>query len=78
MSSWRCFYCGRELDPHGPDAYQRVNAWQRPGRGISGRSGSSLVLRETAEVFACSVCVSSRLAGVHTGQTSLLDEDAVR
>lgn len=57
----RCEICGKPCNP--ASSYQRVVGWEKPDRGISGRSGSSLVLREHVQEFAHPVCVAEQRAG---------------
>jgi hypothetical protein len=67
-----CFFCGEEIDPNG-SYYPHVRGWERPGRGISSRSGSSLVLRERVrDEVACVDCITKLLNGVNPTQPELL------
>lgn len=56
-----CDICKDSLDPG--NAYQRVCGWEQPGRGAGGRSGSSLVLRERQQEWACQKCITRLRAG---------------
>jgi hypothetical protein len=67
-----CSFCGKEVNPAGHDVFQKVEAWQRPGRGVSGKSGSSLVLRQTVEEFACVQCIVRAQLPTDPNQTTLI------
>ena len=50
-----CCECEQPVQPK--VAYREVVAWERPGRGVGGRSGSSLVLRRNTNRYLCDRCV---------------------
>lgn len=52
--------------------YVRVQAWAKPGRGRSGNSGSSLVLREMMSEAACTICITRIQSGLGPHQESML------
>jgi hypothetical protein len=66
-----CALCGQPIE-HTADAYRRVVGWERPGRGSSGVSGSSLVLREALDEFACGACITRLRAGLNVAQETLV------
>ena len=71
-SPLHCFYCGTEIDPTG-DYFQFVTGWEKPGRGLNSRSGSSLVLRQRIpDEVACVGCITQLQNGVHLAQETLL------
>ena len=51
-----CDLCKMPLELR--DAYQRVTGWERPHHHGSAKSGSSLVLRERLQEFACGMCIA--------------------
>jgi hypothetical protein len=63
----RCVKCGRELDDR-ETVYPQVVGYEKPARGIGGRSGSSLVLRERTGQVACTGCIVSAQYGIHPDQ----------
>ena len=65
-----CKLCGTPVTPS--TAHTRVEAWERPGKGAGGQSGSSLVLRRRLEEFACVACITRLQAGLVEGQEALL------
>lgn len=67
----KCHFCGSEIrDERG--SYRRVVGWEKPGRGASGISGSSLVLRETTHELACPECIVRLQRGLNVAQESLV------
>lgn len=66
-----CELCGNPIDDP-KTAYQQVAGWERPGRGMGGQSGSSLVLREHIGPLAHDVCVTAKMHGLHVQQGALL------
>jgi hypothetical protein len=71
-----CALCGRGLLESGEGIYVRVIGWERPGKGSTGNTGSSIVLREKLDEYAHSTCIQKKRAGVTPTQPSLLDDDA--
>ncbi len=71
MTNIRCEICKEEMLSI-RDAYQQVAGWERPGRGISGESGSSLELRGRTGKIAHSSCVVALKNGVAPTQESLV------
>lgn len=69
-SLYRCALGDHDMTDTEP-RFQRVVAWEKPGRGLHDRSGSSLVLREALPVFACGICVARHQAGLDVRQMSL-------
>ena len=69
-----CALCGGELLTSGERIYRKVEGWERPGKGSTGRSGSSLVLREPLDEYAHSTCIEKKRLGVQPTQPSLLDD----
>jgi hypothetical protein len=68
----RCNFCKFEVDPQQPH-YRKVVGWERPGRGVSDRSGSSIVMRQPVpDVVACVGCVTKLQNGVSVEQESLI------
>lgn len=63
-----CSMCGAPLSPW--QAYQRVRGWEKPRQRRG--SGSSIVLREKVEEFACGACISQLQAGAQVRQETLL------
>jgi hypothetical protein len=70
VSKLVCKFCGTAVTPK--TAYQLVQGWERPGKGKYGQSGSSLVLREHLQEFACVGCITRLQQGFNTEQQSLL------
>lgn len=68
--SERCQFCD-ELIEDTAKAYLAVVAWERPGRGVGGQSGSSLVLRERTGQLAHDTCIARELHGINVGQEAL-------
>jgi hypothetical protein len=67
----RCALCSEPiLDPR--KAYRRIVGWERPGRGIHDRSGSSLVLREPVEGLAHPECIVAEQNRVNVAQGALV------
>lgn len=66
-----CKLCGEPLE-RVADAYRLVTGWERPGRGIHDKSGSSLVLREATGDFAHATCVVRAQQGLSVNQEALL------
>lgn len=58
--------------PAGDPWYGEVRAWEKPGRGVSGQSGSSLVLREPTGRVACSKCITRLQNGLSPDQEPLV------
>lgn len=52
--------------------YRGVRGWEEPGRGVGGKSGSSLVLREPSGEVACVECVTRLKLGFNANQESLV------
>ena len=50
----RCSICKMPVQPR--DAYQRVTGWEKPGHTTAG--GSSIVLRERVQEWACAECIT--------------------
>lgn len=71
MQALTCKFCGKPIEEPS-SAYREVAGWERPGRGVSGVSGSSLVLRKTTGPMAHADCVTRRLAGINVDQGALL------
>ena len=69
-----CDICGGQLAPPADRHYSHVEGWERPGKGIHGKSGSSLVLRHHTGKLACSTCITSELAGIAPTQMALTAE----
>ncbi len=69
-----CALCGGELLTSGERIYRKVQGWERPGKGVAGKSGSSLVLREALDEYAHSSCIEKLKLGVQPTQPSLLDD----
>lgn len=67
----KCHFCRSEITEE-RSAYRRVVGWERPGRGASGISGSSLVLRETTRELACPECIVRLQRGVNVAQESFV------
>lgn len=67
----RCALCGNEIERLS-DAFRRVVGWERPGRGIHDRSGSSLVLREPADGLAHPECIVAAQNRVNVAQETLV------
>lgn len=67
----KCAICTKPLESI-RDAYCEVKGWERPGRGINDRSGSSLVLREKTGAFAHADCVARTQHQVSVRQEVLL------
>lgn len=63
-----CCKCGRELEPPADRHYAQVTGWERPGRGLHSRSGSSLVLRQRTGQIACAMCIAKLASGVAVEQ----------
>jgi hypothetical protein len=68
-----CHLCGKPLAPPLDYHYAQVIAWERPTRGMHGKSGSSLVLRERTGALAHTTCVVSAQHGVVPGQMTVED-----
>ena len=66
-----CAKCGRELPPPVDRHYVEVSGWEKPGRGLHGRSGSSLVLRGPTGRIACAGCITAEQYGVTPAQMTL-------
>ena len=62
-----CDICKMPLHPGA--AYQRVSAWEKPASAHKG--GSSLVLRERLQEWACPTCITRLRTGATPGQTQL-------
>ena len=67
----RCSICRLEIENHRV-AYRRVIGWERPGRGINDRSGSSLVLRQSTDELAHAECIVRRQNGISINQETLV------
>lgn len=63
----RCVYCSRGIDPT-ERHYPEYRGFGKPGKGLRGNSGSSLVLRERTGRAACVACITARLYGITTEQ----------
>jgi hypothetical protein len=57
-----------ELDER---TYFEVRGWEKPGKGLGGQSGSSLVLRERTGQAACGRCVTRLQQGLSPHQEAL-------
>ena len=64
-----CSICGEPIPNH--QFFQKVEGWERPGRGMNDRSGSSLVLRKKLPEIACSTCIVTMQNGLHREQLTL-------
>ena len=65
----RCDRCGNKVDAR--DVYwPEIVGYMRPKR-LSGKSGSSLVLRKTTGKIACHACITAELHGINRAQGQL-------
>ena len=70
MAGPHCVTCQRELEPH-EQVYIEIRGWEKPGRGLYGNSGSSLVLRKPTGRVRCRQCVTDEIYGVTPDQLKL-------
>lgn len=68
-----CSLCGRPIETPEEQrrAYRQVVGWERPGRGASGKSGSSLVLRAYTAAVAHESCIVRKKEGFAIDQSTL-------
>jgi hypothetical protein len=66
-----CAIRDHELLPPVEQHYIEIRGWEKPGRGLHGRSGSSLVLREPTGRIACSDCISALQQGIDPSQITI-------
>ena len=65
----RCCLCEHKIDPK--DIYwPKIAGFARP-KALSGKSGSSLVLRKVTGEVACNPCISATLHGISPRQGTL-------
>jgi hypothetical protein len=69
----RCAFCQVEIPEERRDIYRETMGWARPGKGVGGKSGSSLVLRRDTGAVAHATCIERAKLGLHPHQSSLLD-----
>lgn len=70
----RCAFCKRDIPDDDRNVFQEVTGWQRPGRGASGLTGSSIVLRQVAPGVAHATCIQRARMGLHPQQDPLWSE----
>ena len=66
----KCDLCGEEITST-KQMYREVAGWERPGRGPSGSSGSSLVARKPTGRIACNLCITRLVYGIPQEQEAM-------
>lgn len=72
MTVFSCSLCGNEiLEAERRLMHKQIVGWEKPGRGASGKSGSSIVVRQYTGAVAHADCVDKKKRGVPIKQNSL-------
>lgn len=66
-----CSICHQDIEAHRL-AYRKVVGWERPGRGVNAKSGSSIVLRNATDELAHPECIVRLQNGVNANQETLV------
>lgn len=68
-----CHFCGREINPDGPNTYRRIHGWERKASTWGSRKGGSdIALREPSEEVACGFCIDNLKNGRAANQGALI------
>jgi hypothetical protein len=67
-----CSLCGQEIfEKDRRMMHKQIVGWEKPGRGATGKSGSSIILRRYTGAVAHSDCVERKRRGVAPKQQGL-------